>query len=40
MNPDFETPKFLKEDMRRVAEELRKQKEVWEPEPKGQERET
>ena len=39
-NPNFETPEFFNEDMRRVAEELRKHKEVWEPEPQQQARET
>ena len=39
-NLDFETPEFFNEDMRRVAEELRKQKEIWEPEPRGQQMKT
>jgi hypothetical protein len=39
-NPNFRTPEFLNGDMRRVAEELRRHKEVWEPEPEERERAT
>ena len=38
-NLKFETPEFLNEDFRQVADELRKHKEIWEPGQKVREKE-